>query len=205
MWKYNICKHRAGNGVGKPTPHHLELTNASARVLNQTKAEFLSPPISFSTLAAKGKPGDKHFQGEASSLLCQALCASSSPHQRFPAENPSKNPGTGTARLPSRKSSGSWGTAESRSKAKPPCPTHTEPLTTPAERGLKWGREKEMTQELSSSGRLRYPGSLSAGKLLQTSQSHARASASTQAGADTDPEPAPTLQTAPPGHFLTFI
>lgn len=42
VWKSNICKHRAGNGVGKRAPHHLELTNASARVLDCTKADFLS-------------------------------------------------------------------------------------------------------------------------------------------------------------------
>lgn len=76
------------------------------------------------------------------------------------------------------------------------CPTHR---AHPAQLrgGLKWGREKEMTQELFSSGRLWYPGSLSAGNFLQTNQSHARlcraSASSSQAGA----EPAPTLQTAP--------
>lgn len=115
VWKYNVGKHRAGNGLGKRAPYHLELTNASARVLNFTKAAFRSPPISFATLAAKGKPEGKHFQGEASSL-CQSACSSSSPHRRFPSENP----GTGTARLLSRKRD-----CREQEQGKTSCPTHT--------------------------------------------------------------------------------
>lgn len=179
--------------MGKRAPHHLELTNASARVLDCTKADFLSPAISSSTLAAKGKPGGKHFQerppGSASQSVPPPAPINASlrkiPAQARPARSPGKAQGLQRARqniLPHRSTQ----------------------LTTPAERGLKWGREKEMTQEPFSSGRLRYPGSLPAGELLQTSLSHAslsRASASPQAGA----EPAPAPQTAPPGHFLTLL
>lgn len=135
--------------MGKRAPHHLELTNASARVLDCTKADFLSPPISSSTLAAKGKPGGKHFQerppGSASQSVPPPAPINASlrkiPAQARPARSPGK--AQGLQRAAARQNI---------------LPHRSTQLTTPAERGLKWGREKEMTQEPFSSGRLRYPG-----------------------------------------------